>query len=184
MILDDLQSWLFSYKNVYDLFNKAETWLYLSGIVINFKNINLRFLFLLLFAFQLFDSHFLSAQMRTIKPFYMEYFVEALYSALACFLILCRAKIAGWVRYDSRYLGYMQEFGLFAVYVGFTLYSAILFLESFIYWHTELLITPLLLKSHRLYVYYSLQTVEFWILISLTVQNIKGTLPQRHSVKI
>ncbi len=183
-MLMDIYQFLFGYESVTELLDKVESYIYFFGIIINYRNVNLRFLFVLLFVFQAFDSYVLSKQMAIIKPFYMEHLVESMFAILACSLILGRAKIAGWVRYDSRYLGYMQEFGLFAVYVGFSIYSLVLFIEGVLYWHTELIPNPLPIFSNRLYFYYTLEVLEIWILISLTLQNLLGKLPVRHSVDI
>lgn len=172
---------LFSYKNYPDLFNKVEAFIYLLGIVINYKNINLRFLFLLLFLFQLFDAYALSGYMAIIKPFYLEHLVESFFAFVVCLLILRRAKIAGWVHYDSRYLGYMQEFGLIAVYFAFAFYSFVLFCEGVLYLYTDLIPNPLPIFSIRLYFYYALEAIEIYILCSLTVQNLNGKLPRRYA---
>lgn len=161
----------------------AEVIIYSTCLLINYKNKNLFFLFLLLLIYQAFDHLLLAPQMAIIKPFYLEHFVEAMCNAFVCVLILNRARIAGWVHLDTNYIGYMQEFGLIALYVGFTLLSVSLFAEALIYWFTDFLAKPLPIRRLEGIVFVLLNSIEIYILISLTRQNVKNQLPVRYTLE-
>lgn len=164
--------------------NVLEFTLQVILLVINRKNKNLAFLFVLLMTYKLFDVFVLSPQMRVISPFYLEHLIESGFNLFVCYLIYKRAIISRWVHYDCSYLGYMQEFGLISVYLGYTLLSFALFCEGVLYWYTDFVPYPLPLFSIRLYFLYSLLAVEYYILVSLTYQNLTGTLPQKYSLKV